>query len=184
MAMQKTLTGFVLLLTMGLVSSLRAQSPSPQKDEGSCRRFVLEFYDWYAANIDSPGDLLERVLKLRRFAFSPELVRALREYLRIPPSPEGYINTLDFDPFVNAQDNAYQYVIGNVSRKDGNYWVEVYGIWSGKKGAQPDVVPEVTFQDGHWMFVNFHYVRGVGGTDMLSMLKQVVDRQKQAISKH
>jgi hypothetical protein len=35
--------------------------------------------------------------------------------------------------------------------------VEVFGFWNGKKNAKPDVVPELVFEKGRWIFVNFHY---------------------------
>jgi hypothetical protein len=132
---------------------------------------VKDFYNWYAANYDKPAGWLELVLKERSSAFSPELLKALKEYGEAPNTGKGQISGLNFDPILNAQDNAGQYLVGRVIPKQKTYWAEVYGIWDGKKRTKPDVVPELIFERGRWMFVNFHY--GDRRSDLLSILKKL-----------
>ena len=59
-------------------------------------------------------------------------------------------------------------------------FVEVWGIWSGKKNAKPDVVPELSFKDGHWVFENFHYGKDDSGneSDLLIVLKGLKTERK------
>jgi hypothetical protein len=64
---------------------------------------------------------------------------------------------IDFDPILNSQDPCKRYEVGKITRKGDNYWVEVYGVCSGKKSEKPDVIPELARIGGKWLFVNFHY---------------------------
>jgi hypothetical protein len=90
---------------------------------------------------------------------------------------------LDFDPFLNTQDPCNRYEVGKAIAKGNSYWVEVYGICSGKRSAKPDVWPEVVRVNGHWRFANFHYEHQAGeypdSADLLGILKTLrQDRQK------
>jgi hypothetical protein len=148
-----------LLFLLAAASSIPAQSKSaqspaqsPQDAERSCRTFVQGFYSWYV-----PKHGLEDVLKYRRSAISPELYSALKEDLAASAKNKDEVVGLDFDPFLNAQDTAERYVIGKVTAKGATFWVDIYGIWSGKKSDKPDVVAEVACKEGKCLFVNFHY---------------------------
>ncbi len=47
-----------------------------------------------------------------------------------------------------------------VARKGATFLADVYGIWpyaAGPRRTKPDVAPELSFKDGRWFFVNFHY---------------------------
>ena len=82
---------------------------------------------------------------------------------------------LDFDPFLNAQDIAERYLVGKITPKRDHYWDEVFGVWGGQKNSNPDVVPELAFENGQRIFTNFHY----GKTDipvnenLVSILRQL-----------
>jgi hypothetical protein len=111
------------------------------------------------------------------------LAKGLEGDLAASKKSPGEIVGLDFDPFLNAQDIAERYLVGNVTSKGDHYWVEVFGVWNGQKNSNPDVVPEVAFENGHWIFTNFHY----GKTDipvnenLVSILEVLQkDRQKAA----
>src|SRR5438128_5333219 len=62
---------------------------------------------------------------------------------------------------------------GKVTAKGDAYLVEVFGICEGKKNKTADVTPEVSFKDGKWVFVNFHYGNGGKEDNLLSILKQL-----------
>jgi hypothetical protein len=110
------------------------------------------------------------------------LERSGRNFAASAKSPDEIVG-LDFDPFLNAQDKAERYVVGNVSLKQDRYLAEVYGLWSGKKNKTPDVIPELMFQGGRWTFLNFHYVYTEEGKaprrdDLLNLLKGLRKERK------
>jgi hypothetical protein len=126
---------------------------------------------------------LRVTLRQKRSSFSPELVKGLKEDLKASEKSTAEIVGLDFDPFLNTQDIAERYLVGKITPKGDHYWVEVFGVWNGQKNSNPDVVPELAFEKGQWIFTNFHY----GKTDipvnenLLSVLQTLKkDRQETA----
>jgi hypothetical protein len=173
--------------------SIHAQAPSRQNLEASCHKFVQEFYNWYIKEWDrayeaktSPWAL---AIRHRRAEFSPELLRLLHWYARLPATDDDEVG-LDFDLFGAGQDTPNRYVAGNVIPRNGRYLVEVWSNSappphseaSGKKAEEPTVTPELVFRDGHWVFVNFHYGKDA---DLVGMLKQLqIEQRKSAKSTH
>jgi hypothetical protein len=132
------------------------QQKSPPGPAESCRKFVQEFYSWYAArSLKAGGEDL--ILTKKRASLSPELFRRLNEDRLAAKRSPGEIVGLDFDPVLNAQDVAQSYVAGRVTTKGDRFKVEVFGIWDGKKRGSPDVVPELKRNGKRWIFVNFYY---------------------------
>jgi hypothetical protein len=171
------------------VGALQAQTPTTPSKPQDCGPFVQQFYNWYVAKVNalmkrnSRESALEVTLREKRSSFSPELVKGLKEDLAASKKSPGEIVGLDFDPFLNAQDIAERYLVGNITPKGDHYWVEVFGVWGGQKNSNPDVVPELAFENSQWIFTNFHY----GKTDIpvnenlvsvLQVLKK--DRRKKA----
>jgi hypothetical protein len=150
------------------VGALQAQTPNTPSQPQDCGPFVQQFYNWYVAKenalmkSNSRESALEVTLREKRSSFSPELVKGLKEDLAASKKSPGEIVGLDFDPFLNAQDIAERYLVGKITPKEDHYWVEVFGVWNGQKNSNPDVVPELVFENGHWIFTNFHY----GKTDI------------------
>jgi len=117
-------------------------------------------------------------LKYRRSSLAPELYRRLKEDSDASAKNPGEIVGLDFDPFVNSQDPCDHYVVGNISVKGDSYWVNVHGVCQGKRSKTPDVIPELIFKEGKWLFVNIHY-SAKKDDDLLSVLKALrEDRAK------
>ena len=164
-----------LTLVVMMLGSAQGQESS-QAHEKSCRAYVQGFYDWYVPLLKRPsGDPTK--LAVKRYRFSPDLVRQLREDWAASAKSPGDIVGLDFDPFIDAQDLPEgRFVAGKVTRKGSNYLVEVSVLQRGKKTDDNVVVPELAFQDGQWSFVNFHY--GDSG-DLLSTLKQLREERQQ-----
>jgi ribosomal protein L21E len=153
-----------------------------QQLSDSARDFAQKFYSWYVpiALNEHAGPASDLALKHRSSAFSPELLRALKEDSAAQANSPGEIVGLDFDPFLNSQDPEDRYEVGKVTRKGDSYWVEVYGVRSGKRMEPVAVLAELVRRNGHWTFVNFHYP-GPHGTDLLSLLKRLrEERQKSA----
>jgi hypothetical protein len=137
----------------------------------SARKFVEEFYRWYVPKAPKPN-AVELALKDRGDAFSPELLGALREDSAAQAKATGEIVGIDFDPFLGGQDPRRHYEVGGVTQKGEGYWVEVYGMESGKRTAQPDMIAEVQRLNGHWVFVNFHFPDGGDLLKTLRILRQ------------
>lgn len=173
----------------GLVSPSTGAAPgarAAQESVGSCKTFVRDFYNWYAQHYDQPEGWLAVIEKERSADFSPELLAALRDYAQAPENEKDETApldlALDFDPILNAQDNDDRYVTGEVAHSGDMYRVEVYGITEGRKRGHAQVVADLKFKDGHWIFVNFEY--GPWRGDLLSLLKKLkqVRESRQAAS--
>ena len=155
----------------------------------TCGQFVQQFYDWYLARQktlmkeNSEESAMEVALREKQSSFIPELVKALQDDLAASKKVTEEIVGLDFDPFLNAQDEPEKYVVGDVHPKCDRSLVDVFGVWNGKKNAKPDVVPELMSKDGHWIFTNFHYGKSdiPVNENLLSVLQQLKkDREKTA----
>ena len=151
-----------------------------QADEArdkACKTYVQEFYDWYRKSCQGThkDDPSMAALKNKKFAFSPELQAKLKEDDDVAKLFPGDIVGLDMDPYLNAQDMAEKYTAGKVSSTGAKYHVDVYGTWNGKKSDKPEVVPELVFEKGNWMFVNFLYPGAdkAQNADLLSVLAQL-----------
>lgn len=150
-------------------------STQPKAAE-SCRAFVQDFYSWYVPKTrfdelkKTKGPAIDIALQYRGSAFSPALVRQIASS-EAESKRDGEI-FLDSDPILNSQDPAERYVVGNTMLKAGTCWVEISGVFSGKKRERPDVVAELSSKDGRWFFANFHYPGdGPGSHDFLSLLR-------------
>jgi hypothetical protein len=163
--------------------ALAGQACLAADDNASCQAFVQKFYDWYigqsnASSAKAAGPL-EVALKTRSHAFSAELGKRLREDVAASAKSPGEIVGLDFDPILNTQEQANKCKAEKVSERRNSFFVDVYSISGGKKGAEPDVQPELTHNNGKWQFVNFHYKIDKKNDDLLHILKSLRDeRQK------
>ena len=157
------------LLLAALPYPLHAQAPSAQDVPKSLLPFVQSFYDWYA----HAGSSLEQALKDRSSSFQPTLRRALLADIKAQSKNPDDIVGLDVDPFLDAQDPCERYEVGAAHQTGHTYQVEIYGTCDGTRHATPDVVAELAYQHGAWVFVNFHYPRATGPEDLLGELKQL-----------
>jgi len=136
----------------------------------SGREFVQKFYDAYV-----PQALAENSVPASQFAidhlsdsFAPELLAALKDDAAAEAKSSDEIVGLDFDPFLNSQDPAERYEVGSVTQQGARYLVEVYPVMSGKRSADPIVVVELAYENGHWLFMNFRYP---GDDDLRTVLR-------------
>jgi hypothetical protein len=176
----------VLALTVSSSMAQSAATPSPSED---CGKFVQQFYDWYLAKEkalvkdQSQESAFEVTLTEKASSFTPELVKALQDDLAASKKSADEVVGLDFDPFLNAQDTAEKYVVGEVHQKEDRYLVDVFGVWEGKKNPKPDVVPELALQNGKWILTNFHYEQTSTpeNENLVSILRRLKeDREKPA----
>jgi hypothetical protein len=166
----------MLLLCAGISRPLSAQSSNAQASDEACRRFVQSFYDWYAPNAlnDSPyGSSIDLLLQSR--VLSPDLSRQLNE-VTDAAGRSGGDTWLGVDPIVNSEDLWEKFIARNVTRKGERCFVEVYGVLVEKKDKNADIVTELVFQTGRWIFVNFHYPGypvSSGNENLLSILRRL-----------
>jgi len=147
----------LLVLAVALLCSLAATDRS-QPTEDSCRKFVQAFYDWYVPKAqDVHGDPLDLTLRRKPAPFSAELVRGLD---RVEAESKADNDAgLDFDPVLNTQDPGDpgdSYVIVKATYRDGACSVELHSKFRNTSDVAI-VVPELRFEQGRWVFVNFHY---------------------------
>jgi hypothetical protein len=170
----------VLLCALLLSTPWLQALQGPQDSEKSCLHFAQAFYDWYVAEVfkdfrTSDGKApWHAALKYKGNPFSPELTRALVESDAEAKTDGDPV--LDFDPILNSQDPAERYLVRTVTRKNGHYWAEVYGVWSRpapEDEKRPQAIAEMIFKDGRWQFVNFHYPNGTNpdNESLLSILR-------------
>ena len=170
-----------LLLCFACAPLYPQTAPAPAATESSCQKFVQDFYDWYLPRArtakGTPDDL---VLKEKPTFLSRELFKALKEDSDAQAKDKsGDIVGLDFDPFLNSQDDSFQKcAAGNAVIQGTSCRVDVSCNFPKQKAESP-VTPELTFTGGHWVFVNFHYSVDGKAYDLLKMLKDLrEERQK------
>ena len=177
----------VVLIMIVSAAHLTAQSAPTASPPKGCAEFVQQFYDWYLAkakaltNDPSQESAFEVTLREKKSSFTSALAQALKDDLEASKKSPGEIVGLDFDPFLNGQDTAEKYVAGEVRPKANHYYVDVFGVWEGKKNPKPDVVPELALVDGKWIFTNFHYGKSdiPVNENLISVLQQLKkDRDK------
>ncbi len=154
----------IIFLSFFLVSISNAADTGSQAEA-----FTRSFYDWYLQK--GKDRTMESVLLDKKAVLSPTLYKMLNEDREAQAKSPGEIVGLDFDPFLNAQDVAQKYEVGKAVLKDKNYWVDLHGLWNGKKGREPDLQAEVECS-ASCVFVNFHYGRDRNLISVLKALKK------------
>ncbi len=199
--MSKT-SQIALVLLLLVITDTRHAVAAPEA-AAECSQFVQKFYDWYVARekalskANSQKDIMEVAMKEKRFAFSPELLKALQEDVAAArKDPDEFVG-LDFDPILASQEEPERYAVGEVRTKGDSstlpqhspslvlsgsrqmlnvaYLVDVFGFLEGKKDAKPTVVAELISKNGQWIFTNFHYDKD----DLVSVLKQLKKDREQ-----
>jgi hypothetical protein len=169
------MVGFVFLAGTVCAPELRATVASDKAKDEECRKFVQQFYEWYAdADFDPSGvsESLDDVLD-QEF-LSRDLADQLDDVLDAEDQHDDV--WLDFDPVLNNKHSWDRYVAGTVARKGEHFLVEVYGVQRGRRNNNPDVVAELVFEIGRWTFVNFHYPNHAATPareNLVSVLKEI-----------
>lgn len=150
-----TVLGLILLI--GHQVPAKAQPAS--NTDADCKTYVQKFYDFYMKDCQKQSKESSdiRAIKNKNFSFSEELKTQLKADDAAAAKSPGEIVGLDFDPFMNCQDQPERYKAEKVSHKGNHYLVSVYSYTGGKREAKPAVTPELVLQGKQWTFVNFHY---------------------------
>lgn len=153
---------FAVAMFSGL--KLTAQSTAP-----SARAFVSQFYDWYVPQAlqDRAEPTWHIALKEKGKEFAAPLARLLRADWAAQDKCEDLVG-LDFDPFLNSQDPAQHYEVGEITHEGSIYKAAIYSVQTGQRGSKPDVIAGVERSDGRWTFIDFYYP---DGGDLVTILK-------------
>jgi tetratricopeptide (TPR) repeat protein len=152
--------GRILLSAALAVLSCYSPSSAPGQESSasaeSCLSFVQDFYGWYARNASNTNvDSLDLALKERRSAFSTKLINGV-EAVNADARPYKEAG-LDFDWILNSQDpgGPGDYIV-SIGRLAG-YACRVDVFRQRADGNGEKISPELKFENGRWLFVNFHY---------------------------
>ncbi len=181
--------GLVAVIFNGPAGGAQSQSASksaspvnrPPDKKKTCRRFVQEFYNYYVPLVGGEGPTAEKAIEEKKSLFGQDLYKKLKEDFDAQAKVTGEIVGLDFDPFLNSQDPAPRYVVGDVTERAGHFNAAVHSVSSdGKKNPKPDVVPELVQRNNKWIFLNFHYGKSSfpENENLLSVLKALSDSRK------
>jgi len=158
------------------------QEEKPLSTDRSCRKFVQEFYSWYAAKAakerqEMAGDL---PLKYRSDLFSSAIVQGIREVDEAQKVAGSDLISFDVDPFVGADGIAKKYIVERASVTNNRCMAEVHAVWDGKEDQAPDVISETVIENGKWTFVNFYFPSPSNpkGWDLLGALKAFREGEK------
>jgi len=162
---------FACLLFLTL--SCHAQARTNDSPSESARRFVQNFYDWYAPGaVKASSGNREFNWRTKAVDFDPTLFRALREDEDAQANAKEIVG-IDFDPFLSSQDPCVPYKAQKVVRKGDHYFVDVDAECENVTTERPTVTAELAERSGRWVFVNFHYPDPKpAGSDLLSILKE------------
>jgi len=171
--MRKTFRFHLLVRCISLVVGVlpaTALVSTPSQDVQSCRQFTRDFYDWYVPYTQKQlnGRVSDVAIKRKPEVFSASLLQALKADSEAQARVKGYIVGIDFDPFVGGQDPYEHYTVRQVTLKAGKCFAEVWHEAAEDTARKPDVIAELTEQEGHWLFVNFQYPDV--NTDLVSVL--------------
>ena len=137
----------------------QAFGQKPCATDAECKAYVQKFFDYYVreASKDSKESADIRAINNKQFAFSQELQTQLKADDAAAVKSPGEIVGLDFDPFLNSQEQPAHCQAEKVTHTGDRYLVAVYSTLDGKKETKPNVTPELQLKNGQWTFVNFHY---------------------------
>lgn len=167
------IVGLIVLL---VIANVLFGQENQAQTQTSCHQFVQAFYDWYAPIADAsanPGTKSESpvllALRSRRDSFTPGLRRLLIEDDRAQSKAHEIVG-IDYDPFLFSQDPCERYAAEKVTIRNDRCFVEVHPICQGQRREKADVTGELGYQNGHWVFIDFHYLQDESGS-LLSNLE-------------
>jgi hypothetical protein len=178
----KVLYTIIIICAQAFCYQTRAQSSVSGKEEA--RAFVQQFYDWYTIlyNKETIGkndavssDIV--ALNKRSEFFDAPLKKAIIDDANAQAKVAGEIVGFDADPFLNAQDDGFKYLAGNVKQVDDVFFVDIHGGLTGKTkkailATEVVIIAEVINVKGKWIFKNFIYP-GKVQTNLLDILKDM-----------
>ena len=144
---------------------LAAEAPTPAS---RAQAFVSAFYAWYQRP-DRPQDVAA-VLRAQKDALAPELYRALQADLAASRKNKDEVVGLDFDPFLNTQEDSPALVAGPAAASGGALRVPVT-----EPGGKTRVTVEVDCTASACRITNLHYPEASSPDDenLVALLKRL-----------
>jgi hypothetical protein len=154
------------IVTLGLpavlfaIASLTvtAQEKAVTATAESCLAFAQEFYSWYVPKAQATNDSLALAMKQRHSSFSAQLLKGVEA---VDADAERHNDAgLDFDWILNSQDPGDPGDPGYILRDSKvNGTVCLLDAYRQVRAGKPEkaVIPELKFERGRWLFINFHY---------------------------
>lgn len=167
----------IAISSVALVALIVSQANAAPFGLQAVRMFVQSFYDSYTvlATGTHESSPLEMILAKRASVLAPELFRALKADVDAQRKVPDDVVGLDFDPFLNTQEEAGHYTVERITEGRGVYMAEIRARDS--SGKQPEVIAEVAQQGGKLVFVDFLYP---GQGDLLGVLRTLAKQREQA----
>ena len=108
MKLEVLLAFLILLFSCGVVHAADNACPNSSHDLAS------QFYKWYVPIVISKNSAhsLQIAMEKQGSQFESGLLAALKEDVAAQAAAKGEIVGLDFDPFLNTQDPAESYEVG------------------------------------------------------------------------
>lgn len=168
------------VLVSGLVSApIGASAAGPTSDFKSAPAFVQDFYTWYGQEekLDHHMALSDYAIKTKPRLFSAAILQGLQADEAAQAKVPDEVVGLDFDPFLNAQDDCGAYKAGKVRAVGASYRIELFDHCSDSKPVRPAVIAVVEKRNGSWVFVDFVYP---GDGDLLSVLRSLKQERERS----
>src|SRR5690348_11099616 len=167
--MKNLLATVLMLVTLTPAVGAYAAEPGAAADMISAKKFVQGFYTWYMKEEKNEHEvsLDDVAIKTKPKWFSDAIVRGIEDDEAASAQRPDEVVGLDFDPFLNSQEDCEPYKVGKATVAGSLYQVEVFGQCQDSSPKQPDVIAVVEKHNGAWVFVNFLYP---GDGDLFSEL--------------
>ena len=167
---------FAVLAVVFALSCIQSGAQKLPSNVADAAIFVRKFYKWYVPvakkSKDRPAEI---ALQERTSNFDPVLAAALNEDFGMQEKSKEIVG-LDWDPFLSGQDTCNSYPQSTPTATTNTILVPVFCEQNGKLSVKAAVTAEVSYRQGQWVFVNFHYDNGQDLVTLLARLKK--DREK------
>jgi hypothetical protein len=136
----------------------------------SAVRFVESFYAWYQAS----GERFETAVRDSPAVFDRPLLEAMQVDLEAQARHPEEVVGLDWDPFLAAQDPCNPYRAQQAARRQDTILVSIRGMCPDREAAAaPDVVAELRWLRGRWVFTDFRH-----GSDSGSLMQDLAELRR------
>lgn len=125
-----------------LVSLVIMFAASPSYSRGVYGNFLYRFYCWYVHAALKDTELPSWQMAIRRHPenFVPSLLVMLKKEAARAKKESGYVDTIDFDPFLNTQDPGKYYRVGGENYRAGHALVDVFEENRKEKSLSIDLI--------------------------------------------
>jgi hypothetical protein len=162
------------ILTLCIYAMIASRTPLHQGMEkpsevGTVRQFVQSFYDWYAPKAFGSAITPLNALEVKVLDFSPEIRRALDDYLQEQKKVQDFTIGFNDDPFQDWANSYKQYSTGKIEQKGDMWLVSVNAVPKGHEYVSGYVVAKVKKAGKGWCFADIMGVQ----ESLLSDLKRM-----------